>query len=74
MEQNVLLANRLKELMQEKGISFGDLAEKSGISVKRIYRIANGGVSNPSVFVMMDICRALGVSLDEFFATEAFKK
>ncbi len=74
MEQNVLLANRLKELMQEKGMSFGDLAEKSGISVKRIYRIANGGVSNPSVFVMMDICRALGVSLDEFFKDEAFQK
>ena len=74
MEQNVALANRMKELMEEKGMNYREIAEKSGISVKRIYRIANGGVSNPSVFVMMDICRALGVTLDEFFGTEVFAK
>ena len=74
MEQNVVLANRLKELMEEKGMSLREVAEKSEIPVRRLHRMANAGVSNPSVFVMIRICDALGVTLDEFFKTEEFQK
>ena len=73
MEQNVVLAKRLKELMEVKGISFGELAQKSGLDARRLHRIANGVVSNPSVFVMMRICNGLEVTLDEFFGTEELK-
>ena len=70
MEQNIALSNRLKNLMEEKHLTFKELAEKSGIPVRRIYRMMHGGVSNPSVFVMMRICNAMDITLDEFFGTE----
>lgn len=74
MEQNIVLGNRMKKLMEEKGMTYRSLAEKCGLSERRIYRIANGGVANPSVFVMMRICKGLEVGLDEFFGTEEFKE
>lgn len=74
MEQNLVIANRLKGLCEEKNLSYNALAERSGVPVKRIYRIAYGNVSNPSVFVMLRICDGLEISLDEFFGTEEFKE
>lgn len=70
MEANGALAKRLKELMAEKGVNYQVLAEKSGLPVRRIQRMAMGTVSNPGVFVMMRICNGLGITLDEFFGTE----
>jgi len=73
MERNVLLSNRLKELCEEKGMTWQALAEKSGMPVKRVYRIYVGQTSNPSVFTMIQICKGLDISLDEFFGTDEFK-
>lgn len=69
---NNALANRLKELCQEKNISYRALGEKIGMSGTRIARIANGMTSNPGVYTMIQICDGLGVSLDEFFGTDDF--
>lgn len=71
---NNVLGNRLKELCQEKNISYRELGEKIGMSGTRIARIANGMTSNPSVYTMIQICDGLGVSLDEFFGTDEFKE
>ena len=70
MERNVVFANRLKSLMEEKNLNYKSLAEKSGIPIRTIYRMLCAGVSNPNVFVMMRICNALEMGLDEFFGTE----
>lgn len=72
MEQNIVLSNRIKELMEEKGLSYNELAEKSGLPVRRVYRMANGLVSNPGIFIMIQLCKGLDLSLDEFVGTEAF--
>lgn len=71
---NNVLGNRLKELCQEKNISYRELGEKIGMSGTRIARIANGMTSNPGVYTMIQICDGLGVSLDEFFGTDEFKE
>lgn len=71
---NNVLGNRLKELCQEKNISYRELGEKIGMSGTRIVRIANGMTSNPGVYTMIQICDGLGVSLDEFFGTDEFKE
>lgn len=65
MEQHVAMANKLKNLMEEKGVNYQELAKVSGLSTRRVYRIVNGMVSNPGVFVMRDICKGLAISLDE---------
>lgn len=73
MQSNIVIGNRLKELCKEKDITYSQLAVKSGMPVKRIYRMACGMNSNPGVFTMLPICEGLGVTLDEFCGTEEFK-
>lgn len=72
--ENQILGARLKELCEQKGISYGDLAEKTGCSKRSIMRLAMGAPASVSVFRMMSICDALGVTLDEFFGAEEFEK
>ena len=73
-EQNKVLANRLKELCEEKEMTYAQLAQKSGLPVRKIQRMAYGMVTDPGIFIMMRICKALDVTLDEFVANEEFSK
>ena len=73
METNVLLGNRLKDVCAQKNMTYQMLAEKSGVPVRRVYRLYHGMTSNPGVFVMLDICKALDITVDEFFGTDEFK-
>ena len=74
MEPNKALADRLKSLCEEKGMSYKELAEKSGLPVKRVYRLTYGVNTSPSIYVMLRICDALEITVDEFFSTEEFKE
>lgn len=65
--QNNELGKRLKEVCQEKGLTYRELGEKCGMPATRIMRIATGMTKNPGVYTMIAICDGLGVSLDEFF-------
>jgi len=58
--------------MEQRGMNYNELAEKSGLPVRRVYRMATGLVSNPGIFLMIQLCKGLEVSLDEFVGTEAF--
>lgn len=64
---NNVLATRLKEVCQEKHMSYRELGEKIGMPASRIVRIANGMTTNPGVYTMIHICEGLEISLDEFF-------
>lgn len=68
--ENKALANRLKELCEEKNYSYRELGEKIGMSPRRIARIAYGMTTNLGIYTMIRICDGLGVTLDEFFNTE----
>ena len=71
--ENQILGKRIKELCEQKGISYAELAEKIGVSKRSIMRMELGAPSSTSVFRMIAICDVLGVTLDEFFGTEEFK-
>ena len=73
MEQNMAIANRLKSLLEEKGMNYQTLAEKSGIPVRRVYRLVYGYTSNPGIFLMLRICEALEITVDEFLQSDEFK-
>lgn len=72
MEIKRVLAKRFNEVCEEKNITYKELAEKLGLPPKRILRIAWGSRTNPGVLDMIQICDALGMTLDEFFGTEDF--
>ena len=70
--ENQILGKRLKELCEQKGVSYAELAEKTGVSKRSIMRLVFGAPSSTSVFRMIAICDVLGVTLDEFFNAEEF--
>lgn len=74
MERQEALSKRLKEICEEKNISYAQLAKKCGMSVRVVYRLYNGMTSNPSIYTMITICDALDISLDDFFCSEEFRK
>ena len=73
MESYAAIAKRVKGLMEEKGMTYSQVAEKSGLPYKKVYRLANVGASNPGMFTMKALCDALDVTLDEFLNAEEFK-
>ena len=61
---------RLEELRKEKGLSYKQWSEQSGVSVDTIQRIIHPEHSDkdsPKVNTLEDICKPLGVELWEIF-------
>ena len=62
--------DRLGELIREKGFTYKQLAEESGVSVDTISRIIhpdNPIKDSPRVNTLEELCKALGVELWEIF-------
>lgn len=73
MEQSRALANRIRELCEEKDMNYVKLAERCGEPVKRIYRAMTGAMSSQAILLLVRICRGLDISLDEFFDTDELR-
>ena len=61
---------RLEELRKEKGLSYKQWSEESGVSVDTIQRIThpeNHDKDSPKVNTLEDVCRPLGVEVWEIF-------
>ena len=71
---NQALSKRLKELCKERNLTYGELAEKINVPKNKIVRMAVGAPSNPGLVLMMKICDALEVTLDEFVDTDEFRE
>lgn len=65
-DQEILnkLANRLKELRNEKGMTQEDLSFKADLTLSQIARIETGRI-NTSISTLSRISTALGVNLKE---------
>lgn len=59
------LAEQLRQLRSDRGLSLRELAEKSGLSNGYISLLENGRVESPSATVLGKLARALEVSLDD---------
>lgn len=60
------VANRIKDLRIQKGLSQNALANLAGVSPTYIYQLERGEKS-PTVEYLYYICSALGITLEEFF-------
>lgn len=63
------LGKRIRTLRKLRGLTQEELGEKSGISYKFIGEIERGEV-NPSLNSLIQIARALGIHVSEFFPHE----
>jgi transcriptional regulator with XRE-family HTH domain len=57
---------RLKELMQQKGISRDEFSKAAGVSVTTISNI-NSGLHLPSIETLLDLAKILDVDVRELF-------
>lgn len=64
------LPNRIKELMDDKGISAYKLAKISNVSSTYIREII-AGEKQPTVEVISRICNGFGITLVDFFSEES---
>ena len=69
-----ILVERIDELCKKKDISYYALSYKSTIPLTTLMHIMDETTQNPGIFTIMKICDGLGVSLQEFFDTEAFEQ
>ena len=59
-------ADRLKKTLREKNMTMNELAEKSGLPLVTIARLANG-TRGKTLEKLPKMARALGVSIDALF-------
>ncbi|KMZ52400.1 helix-turn-helix domain-containing protein [Dorea sp. D27] len=57
---------RIKYIMQQRGLTFEDLAWLSGVPYSTLTKIGSGATENPGFSAMEKIARVLDCSLDEF--------
>ncbi len=62
----ILIGNRVKQLRKEKHLTQTDLAHLCGKDCQSLERVENGK-TNPTAFYLLEVCKALDVSLNEFF-------
>lgn len=61
------VGERIRELRKQAGISARALASKAGLTQSHLSKLETGA-AKPSLEALERICRAMGVSLAEFFA------
>lgn len=59
-----MLAQKLNQLKEKRGLSNQQISEKSGVSLSTVQRIMSGQTASPSYQDVADIVVALGGSLD----------
>ena len=64
---------RLKEIVIEKGISYTQLAEMTGVSKTQISRLISGNVDKVRPTTISKLSIALGVSYKEIYIKEESK-
>ena len=74
MTTRICVANRIIELCQERNMAIHALARSAGIPPSTVKNILNGASRNPGVVTIKMICDGLGISLTEFFDTDAFRE
>ncbi len=58
---------KLKKIREQKGLTIEKLAELADISAGYLCHLENGSRNNPSISVMTNIAKALGVDIAEIF-------
>ena len=73
MDTRSTVSLRIQELCAEHGYNIHSLARKAGIPPTTLKNIIYGSSHNPGIVTIKLVCDGLGISLYEFFDTDAFK-
>lgn len=68
-----LTRNRILQLCEEKDYTIYRLAMESAVPPSSIKNILYGKSKNPGIVTIKMLCDGFGITLTEFFNTEAFR-
>lgn len=74
MDTYTTVKNRLLALLEERHMSIHKLAMESAVAPSTIKNILYGKSQNPGIVTIKMLCDGLGITLVDFFNTEAFLK
>ncbi|MDB1924104.1 helix-turn-helix transcriptional regulator [Clostridium tertium] len=67
------IGKRLKQLRLDRNMTQQDLANKSNISRNTISDIESNAHANTTIFVVCNLCRALGITPNDLIPEEMYK-
>ncbi len=74
MKLNEAVAYRIKELMEERGITQYQLYLKTGVPQSTLSTILKCSYPSMKLRIIYEICDGLGISLYDFFGSKVFKR
>ena len=72
MEPYEALFERIKELMKKEGLTKYKLSMQSGLPHSTVLNIMKGRTKSAGFLSIVNICRGLNISVNEFFQSELF--
>ena len=73
MNTREAVADRIKNLCKEQGITPNALSYRAGVPQSTIKSILNNETQNPGIVTIKKLCDGLGISLYDFFETDIFR-
>ena len=74
MQLNQAVSARLKELLQERGMTQYQLYMKSGVPKSTIGNVINCSYDSVKLRIIHELCQGMGISISEFFASSFFEE
>ena len=72
MDVQEAVANRIRELCRERGITPNRISKISGLPQATLKSILLGESRNPGTVAIKTLCDGFGITLGEFFSTPEF--
>ena len=72
MTNGELVRTRIRELMEENGMTEYRLIQKSGMPSSTVKSILSGKAADPRTGTIAFICRGLQISVKEFYNSDLF--
>ena len=72
MNTQQAVANRIRELCKEHGVTPNGISVISGVPQATVKSIMNGESQNPGIVNIKKLCDGFGITLGQFFSTPEF--
>lgn len=66
------VVQRIKQICNQKGIKYNELANLAGITPSTVYSMMDCNRRDLSIITIKKLCDGLGITLGEFFSTPEF--
>jgi transcriptional regulator with XRE-family HTH domain len=70
MKQSMTLSDRLRRMLDNRGVSISEAARLAGLEKQQAWRIVTGQNANPGVLTVTRLVEAVGGTMAELFADE----